>query len=61
MIMGPTAVLMLVQVPDQVADQVADQVLGQVLGHLRRNQWGSLTVLGRAPLARRLQMPKTRL
>lgn len=57
MIMRPMAVRMLGQVPDQVAGQV----LGQVLGQLRRNQWASLTALGRAPLARRLQMPKTRL
>lgn len=57
MIMGPTAVRIL----DQVPDQVADQVLGQILGQLRRNRWASLTVLGRAPLAPRLQMPQTRL
>lgn len=51
--MGPTAVLML--------GQILGQILDQILGLLRRNQWAFLTVLGRVPLARPLQMLKTRL
>jgi hypothetical protein len=47
--MGPTAVLVL------------GQMLGQMLGPLRHNQWAFLAALGRVPLARRLQMLKTRL